>query len=414
MAAFLRRLKVATRSTFNFLVERPGAAAVLAGAATVVAGGVYSTQIKPVRFRRAIESTLQAGSKPELIPCFTPIDRPEVIIAVKNLLRESGKFGVVIAPSGTGKSYATRVVCNEDPSWILYHEIYEPRNAARELAKAAGFIGEGFFDFIFESVNPSKGECPYYRLPEKHVEAVSYVLDVVGERAKYMMKKKQLKMLPCFVIDGVDLVAKAEPEVFQAIVDRAKYWANLGALKIVLVSSEGHVMPLIEGTSASNRSARIVEVLDIDDSKAVDYLVKCNVPLVLAKRLSTLTGNRMIYLENVASIYKTIGATMDEDQFVEEIKKYLRRFVQNALDETAFNDPPSYLIVKKLLQHGPMTAKQIVEALRQEKDLPHWDEKRIKEVIFSLVAANLLRYQADKTLTWHSKIIHDVVLKEIK
>ncbi len=99
MAAFLRRLKVATHSTFNFLVERPGAAAVIAGAATVatvvagaatvVAGGVYSTQIKPMRFCRAIESTLQAGSKPKLIPCFTPIDRPEVIAAVKNLLRKS-------------------------------------------------------------------------------------------------------------------------------------------------------------------------------------------------------------------------------------------------------------------------------------------------------------------------------------
>lgn len=81
MAAFLHTLKVmthstlaATRSTVNFMVEKPGASTVIVGATTLVAGGVYSTQIKSWRFQRAIESTLQAGSKPKVLPTLIPID----------------------------------------------------------------------------------------------------------------------------------------------------------------------------------------------------------------------------------------------------------------------------------------------------------------------------------------------------
>ena len=65
------------------------------------------------------------------------VERPEV---VRDLIESTtDTFGVVIGPSGTGKTYATRAACREgNPSWILYHEIYEPKLAAEELAKTAG------------------------------------------------------------------------------------------------------------------------------------------------------------------------------------------------------------------------------------------------------------------------------------
>ena len=56
---------------------------------------------------------------------------------------------------------------------------------------------------------------------------------------------------------------------------------------------DSDVMPLIEDTSASNLSAQRVEVLDLEDSKAVDYLVKCSIPPNLAKCLSILAGTSL-------------------------------------------------------------------------------------------------------------------------
>ena len=49
-------------------------------------------------------------------------------------------YGVVIRPSGTGKTLLTRRVCNIDPVGVLYHELYEPGRAVEEMANTAGLI----------------------------------------------------------------------------------------------------------------------------------------------------------------------------------------------------------------------------------------------------------------------------------
>ena len=48
-----------------------------------------------------------------------------------------------------------------------------------------------------------------------------------------------------------------------SLLDYAKVLANDKKLKIVLVSSGGSVMPLLEDTSGTNRSIKTIEVLDI-------------------------------------------------------------------------------------------------------------------------------------------------------
>lgn len=48
---------------------------------------------------------------------------------------------------------------------------------------------------------------------------MSKVLNTTGERSAYLMEKKELKWMPCLVIDGVDLLAKKDPAAFTALVD---------------------------------------------------------------------------------------------------------------------------------------------------------------------------------------------------
>ena len=191
-------------------------AATIAATATV-AGAVYVTWIKPVKFNWAIDATLKAGSKPEIGHFINCVDRSKTIAKIEGLLHScDGLFGVILGPCGTGKTYATRVACNRDPSFILYCEIYEPRMTAQELARAAGFVEEGFFNFIFGRII----KRPAYHLAENKVEALSQVLDIVGKRAECMKKTKNLKSPPCFDIDGADLVAKYDAKLFETIVDR--------------------------------------------------------------------------------------------------------------------------------------------------------------------------------------------------
>lgn len=52
-----------------------------------------------------------------------------------------------------------------------------------------------------------------------------------------------------------------------------KVLVNDKKLKIVLVSSEGLVKPLLEDISGTNYSIKTIEVLDISDGEAINYLV---------------------------------------------------------------------------------------------------------------------------------------------
>lgn len=72
--------------------------------------------------------------------------------------------------------------------------------------------------------------------------------------------------------------------------NRAKYLANEDLLRIIFVSSEGHVMPLIESTSSVMRASPVVEVVDIPDEEE-GVMGK-----ELAKEVVAYTGGRIIQL----------------------------------------------------------------------------------------------------------------------
>ena len=332
--------------------ENPTIATAVVIATVTVAGAVYVTWIKPIRFNRAIEAALKAGTRPEITECKYAIERPKVVDEIMTLLKGGdvgGAFGVILGPSGTGKTHATRVACNVDPSYIIYCEIYEPRVAAQELARAAGFIHEGFLDVIFGRVGK-----PAYRIPEDKKEAVSHVLDTVGLRAQYLKKKEKMIFPPCFVIDGMDLITKYDAEVFKAIVDMAKFWANRRGLNIVLVSSEGHVMPLIESTSSSTRKANIIEVLDIEEEKAVKFLTECGMPMNLAKRFPSITGNRLVYLTMAIYNYRIYlmfcerrRLDVNDDDFFNTMKENYRSRTRTALSVAQDNSLTSSFIIQQ-------------------------------------------------------------------
>ena len=59
-------------------------------------------------------------------------------------------------------------------------------------------------------------------------------------------------MMPCLFIDGVDLLAAEDEDAFLRLVSYAKEFANNRLMHIVLVSSKGSVIPLLNKTSGIN------------------------------------------------------------------------------------------------------------------------------------------------------------------
>ena len=137
-------------------------------------------------------------------------------------------------------------------------------------------------------------DAQYHKIPKDPSGSIHYVLTRLEKQAeKYKSKHGRT---PVLVIDGIDLLAKRNKEMFVDLVDRAKYLANSSTLKIILVSSEGSVMPLVTATSSKSRLADTVEVLDVSDEDAVKFFSNSLVPNELAQKIVSVCGGRFVHL----------------------------------------------------------------------------------------------------------------------
>ena len=123
-----------------------------------------------------------------------------------------GRFGVVIGPSGTGKSLLMREVCNDFPTGVLYIEIFNAHSCVKELAKAAGMVTspQSLIDLALSYLVDDYRH--YHILPDTIDEGLAYVLEQVAEQGKNFQKK--YGYTPSFVLDGIDLLAKQYPSAF--------------------------------------------------------------------------------------------------------------------------------------------------------------------------------------------------------
>ena len=136
---------------------------------------------------------------------------------------------------------------------------------------------------------------PQYHVIPRDESAIAYVFDKIGEQAEKFKSKHG--RAPVLVIDGIDLLAKKYRGVLD-VVDRAKFLSNTRTVKVILVSSEGSVMPLIQKSSSRSTMAKIVEVVDIPNKGAVHYL-SSTVPKELAEEIVSACGGRFVHLSLV-------------------------------------------------------------------------------------------------------------------
>ena len=301
------------------------------------------------------------------------------------------RFGIINGPSGSGKTQAVRELCNKFPEGTLYYEVCEPSFFVKCLSHEIGMktVPTTVLDLALSYV--SGAYCHYHVLPEYQPGGFAQVIDVLENSAAEYSKK--YGKVPVLFIDGVDILAKHDEELFCALITRAKILANCKKLKIVLISSEGTVMPLLKQLSAVNR-AIVYEIGDIEKEKATQYLIKTGMMKDKADEVVNCVGGRLVYLE---SSMKIVGSISNSNDICEHIKThFFSRMLSGQEALILKRQPESTTIINKLRSGGTVSLKELIS----DAD----DKEKMNEVVTDMIRDNILRYDIEGNIKWHGKI----------
>ena len=372
------------------------------------------------------------------------INRKEVITSIEQELIKPKlsdrikKFGIIIGPTGTGKTFSTQRACNRNPHGVLYTEL-NTGNFVKEFAEQTGVPIEprGLFDFVAKHF--ANEHVHYYKLEslddKDHFGAFLEIITILSEQAREFKKKHN--QVPCLFIDGADLLAKKFPSRFHELVAKAKIYANKGILRIIFVSSEGHIMPLFQSTSSYSRAAVIVEILDIDEEEGKKYLVKYGLSAELSEKVVEYTGGRLIFLLDAINMYDryryktkkeddgtkkegdeakkevpSLTPEQEEELFV-EIKEYLQsKYVWVPYRKMFLVDWPSVELILKEMSSGDQCihVHDFVTERKEKKDVGHHN---VEIAIKSLVEANVFRYDGKGFLRYHNRLIENYIKNKL-
>ena len=349
------------------------------------------------------------------------IKREEIITSVQKHFIEKRssddykQFGIILGPTGTGKTFSIQRACNQNSFGVLYTEI-NPGNLVKVFAEQTGvpIQPRGLFDSIAKGTN----RIHYYKLKSldnnDEFGALLEIISILSERAIEFQKKHH--QVACLFIDGADALAKKFPSRFFEMVDLAKFYANAGKFRIIFVSEEGHIMSLFRSTSSYTRASVIKEILDLDDKEGKEYLVKNGLSDKLSEKVVEYTGGRMIFLLDAINKYneyryktKKEGNNItieDEEKLLEGIKQYLySKYARLAYTEMLSVDRPILKLLLKEMSSGCDQCIHLNKVLRKNKEKK--DSHRIKLTVKSLVEANVFRYDAKGLLRYHNRIIEN-------
>jgi len=329
----------------------------------------------------------RAGSRP-LQPFLSfPVFRPEAkrisdfFLSVNANRGTITEFGVIFGPSGCGKSYMVKALCNEHPKGVLYLEMQPGENFAERLKREIG-LNRSIMQYFLDWYNPNRNLNSTLALSE-----LSSVCEVLVKGAiKY---KQRCSKLPVIFIDGADILAK-EQKQFQNLVHFARVNANEHTLITVFVSSDGSVLPIVQGMGSCVNRCTLVEVGDISEETAKEYLKRHGLSEDVSAKLVDYMGGRLAYLNRNLKLF-TKNDT--RDGMMQKVKESMAPEVSqmHCIFREYYND--ILLIYEMMGDHGIIP--------RNEGIIQNVDD---------LVNHNILRRDGKSNLFWHSK----VVLNEVK
>ena len=165
---------------------------------------------------RAVKKKLERGTKPPICNINNTIDRAKEEEEVKGVILGNQKkcYGIILGPTGTGKSYVVTKVCHEYHSRVIYYHVMAPKSLPLDLASAVDMkLRPRMFDHLVNRYFP--GFENHFILPKGFEEALAFVFETINDQAKIL--KEKTGDVVTLVLDGVDLVAKKSDDDFIAL-----------------------------------------------------------------------------------------------------------------------------------------------------------------------------------------------------
>lgn len=361
-----------------------------------------------VRLERAVYKKMEMGSKPLL-----KLGYSKKLIARKDMedkilrrvfpysaLSSSGHaeeddeslfgmFGLIVGPTGTGKSTLITHLCNRYPEGVLYHHVGESTQCfAIQWAQNMGMkVKPNILDKFLAYFSSSF--CTYYNLPEDQGKAAAVVISVLTKAAIKFTRSSG--KVPTLFMDNSDLLAKTEPQLFLQLVRAAKYLADRQILTIVFVSSEGSVLPIVKKSSEISR-CRIMEVLDVDDNAAIRFLMDSGISEALSIRLVGYFGGRLIHLVNSVAVCKR-DHDMEDDMLYNNIIDSFFALKCGEQMSVVRMSPSRIEILSRIKKYGATNPAGLVG-----------DIEDVTQHIRVLVDANVIRFTSEGLIDWHGKV----------
>ena len=399
----LSHLKSVTMSRFFSLKDYSRISGYGIGILTAAFGVHHYMRVQTTRLEESVYKQIETGSVPriphrepsnmvpredlakEMVYLFFPYDRQT---------RKRTTFGLIVGPTGTGKTALVTKECNTCPEGVLYYNVCEPKVFAHELAEAVGMkVGpSNILDLVLGYF--SSDTFVYYHLPKNQEEATNMIFKTLKKASiKFQSTKGKV---PTLFIDGSDVLAKFEKDLFIHVLQHAKELANDELLTIAFVSSEGSILPVVQKSSTLSRCVKMLEVTDIPDDVATDCLVKDGFSRELGTKIVDCTGGRFIYLNGCVflhNMYTEVYPGLQDELLYEKLIKdmFLKTLNrQHCVIEGAL--PTSKQILKELSKKGEIAPGHF-----------YGTSNDVENIIARLISINILRYTITGLITWHGR-----------
>ena len=393
----------------------------LAVAAVFGIGGAYVID-QGLKYRatstKSILQMLEKGSRP-CIPLNRVVPREDIWSNIENtFLKGDGRinegFGIIFGPSGSGKTMAIRKACNDNPKGVLYVELKGMKKDYTLLDQITDQLKlkvkpVGIIDLALGHI--SSNYSTYHQLPADIHASLDYIFNLLTKAS--IQYKEQHQQMPVLFIDGCDTLAKSSPKIFDRLVHLAKVLINDKTLRIVFVSSDGKIIPLIQKSSALNRCAPMQEIGDIKEEQAVKFVCNHQIHTNVAKRVVDLLGGRLVYLNKAINNYMNIidvapanlvkeitEGTVTEVALANLVKEITEEIIaiktEPQREELLLHKHVAHKLLQQLSTKGYVTMADLKDK--------NSDVTQVKDAIRAFMSVNLLRYNKYLYLTWHSRI----------
>ena len=176
------------------------------------------------------------------------VPRPVLVANLTALLRpeRTAQYALVVGESGTGKSTAVRNTVRSLPSpkGTIYFSTPElVASFSSDLARAVGYASP--YVPLASVFGWLGGQAPSARADGVAWPELFHALKEAATR--FHAKHARPAVL---VIDAADFVAKEDSHFLEQLQNFAKVCADMGTLRVIFVSSDGSLLPVMRASSA--------------------------------------------------------------------------------------------------------------------------------------------------------------------